>query len=355
MLRPAKQMTASNMAGATCYSKHYVDETTKGNKMQPFADQGNWTPIHNLILDEIMPRVSGNTYKVLSLVIRRTKGYHQRSAPLSYADIQEGTGIKSEATINKALDLLAGTELFGSALILVKHGESAGVASHKANRYALNRKFVLDFQASKNEACALKNEASQPAPQKKNEACKASKNEVSYPIQEQLKETNTKYEDEEMCETQNANSSSSPSTGNEFLDFILDSLGPDLRTKWQIPGSLSQNFKTKAESAARVIADGKHTLRDMEEFVKVFPEWLESKNGAGPLHIGNFQYNFDAVLQFSRTPRQPTQTTTANFGGKYGTHQKFNSGRGLGPIGQFAPGVKSTRRHRDSQPAVASD
>jgi hypothetical protein len=178
---------------------------------QPFADQGRWTAIHNFVFDEIMPVVSGNTFKVLSLIIRRTKGHDQKSAALSYGEIMDGTGIKSEATINKALDELAGIETFGSALILVKRGEENGVTSHRANRYALNRKFVFDSakvapttenHASKNEAYASKNEASINSHASKNEASHASKNEASFYIQEQYKETKSNTWNE--CESTHA-------------------------------------------------------------------------------------------------------------------------------------------------------
>jgi hypothetical protein len=41
--------------------------------IKPFADQGNFTAIHNYVFDVIMPSLPPNAWKVLCFVIRKTQ------------------------------------------------------------------------------------------------------------------------------------------------------------------------------------------------------------------------------------------------------------------------------------------
>jgi len=172
--------------------------------VRPFAQQGHWTQVHNVVFDSIMPRVSSGALKVLLLVIRRTTGYDQRNAALTYADIKKGTGIKSDATVDKSLDHLCGTAIFGAAVLLKKTPGSVGAAPHKASKFAINRSFAVDSDTLKNEVYASKNEALKSSDTSKNEVFDTSKNEASYPnVKNSLEEPNTVVEN--ACEKESEN------------------------------------------------------------------------------------------------------------------------------------------------------
>jgi phage replication O-like protein O len=74
--------------------------------IQPFADDGGYTCFTNYVLDVVMPSLPPNAWKVLCLVIRKTRGWNKEKDRLSYSQIAEGTGIDSDATIRSALKLL---------------------------------------------------------------------------------------------------------------------------------------------------------------------------------------------------------------------------------------------------------
>jgi hypothetical protein len=152
--------------------------------IKPFAQQGHYTEAHNLIFDYIMPRVSPNAFKVLCLILRRTKGWGKSSESISYDDIIAGTGIKSDATISRAI-----IELLEMGCIVKRDGAIKSAAT----AYALNRKYEIPAEddrnareaslASKNEArtdqiLASKNEAGGESRTSKIEARLASKNEA---------------------------------------------------------------------------------------------------------------------------------------------------------------------------------
>lgn len=70
-----------------------------------------YTMFHNLILDEIMPRLSPNAWKVLCVAIRQTWGWTDKYSPtgrkqsdvVSYSQFKRMTGIKSDHTVNRAI------------------------------------------------------------------------------------------------------------------------------------------------------------------------------------------------------------------------------------------------------------
>ena len=104
------------------------------SEIKPFHDQGHYTEVHNMAFDYIMPRVSGSAWKVLCLIIRKTKGWGKRSDEISYSQIKDGTGIKNDLTVKKALG-----ELLKLGCILKRAGET----QFKPTRYALNRNFAI--------------------------------------------------------------------------------------------------------------------------------------------------------------------------------------------------------------------
>lgn len=85
--------------------------------IKPFADQGNYVAMHKICFDHIMPSISGNTWKVLCFIIRKTEGWNKERDQISYSQIKTGTGIKSDTTVRNAL-----VELQGIALSLDETG-----------------------------------------------------------------------------------------------------------------------------------------------------------------------------------------------------------------------------------------
>lgn len=76
-----------------------------------------------------MPNTSPNAWKCLCFIIRKTKGWQRLSDSLSFSQIKEGTGIKSDPTVTKALK-----EIEDSGYILVdRHG-----GQWDSNTYTLN-------------------------------------------------------------------------------------------------------------------------------------------------------------------------------------------------------------------------
>jgi hypothetical protein len=105
-------------------------ETT--NTIAPFYQQGNFTMVHNVIFDYVMPRVKPNSFKLLMLVLRETNGRQRSSEAISYEDIKRMTGMGGKSTVSAAI-----SELMDMGILLAK----AGKTNDAATRYALNRKW----------------------------------------------------------------------------------------------------------------------------------------------------------------------------------------------------------------------
>lgn len=75
---------------------------------KPFFRQNdkNCTPMNVYIIDNIMPKVKGNSWKILCLIFRETGGNHSAIAEISFNQIRIKTGISSSSTVNKALKYL---------------------------------------------------------------------------------------------------------------------------------------------------------------------------------------------------------------------------------------------------------
>lgn len=70
---------------------------------QPFTQQKYFTVVHNIVIDQLMRELSSNSFKVLLVIIRKTVGYHKEKDAISYSQMREITGIKSNDTIIKAI------------------------------------------------------------------------------------------------------------------------------------------------------------------------------------------------------------------------------------------------------------
>ena len=155
-----------------------MKNTPNGERIRPFARQGYYVQLDNFVVDEVMPRLSGNALKILLLILRQTRGFNKASDSIAYSQIMAKTGIKSRATVSKALEELTTSKTFGTPLVLIKFGVASGATSHEATRYALNRNFEIlaDSQTPKNAS----NHSSKIKPRgSKNEPSHGSKNELT--------------------------------------------------------------------------------------------------------------------------------------------------------------------------------
>jgi phage replication O-like protein O len=106
-------------------------------KIRPFEPKDEkYTIVDNVIFDYIMPTLSPNAWKVLCLILRKTRGWHKEWDGLAYSQIKEGTGIKSDPTVNKAL-----TELLGKEYIRQVKGDKWDAA-----QYALNVTIEIEVE-----------------------------------------------------------------------------------------------------------------------------------------------------------------------------------------------------------------
>jgi phage replication O-like protein O len=106
--------------------------------IQPFDNRDGFTRINNYVLDYIMPSLPPNAWKVLCFVLRKTKGWGKDTERLSYPIIQNGTGIKSTATLSAALK-----ELVQLDYIIIEKG-----GQFDAFTYSLNTDLTIDVGAA---------------------------------------------------------------------------------------------------------------------------------------------------------------------------------------------------------------
>lgn len=104
--------------------------------IQPFAEQGNFTQMHNFAFDHVMPNVSGSAWKIFSLIIRKTKGWQKDEDDISYSQLRKGTGISSNTTIKKGI-----AELLELGVI------QQGKPAHEADPYG--------YRLNKNYSCRV--------------------------------------------------------------------------------------------------------------------------------------------------------------------------------------------------------
>lgn len=98
----------------------------------PFADPDiKYTMMDNYLFDRIMPVVKPNAWKILCLIIRKTRGWHKVSDQISFSQIKAGTGISSDETVSNALK-----QLVSKRYILAKKG-----GQWDATEYEINANF----------------------------------------------------------------------------------------------------------------------------------------------------------------------------------------------------------------------
>ena len=69
--------------------------------------------IANSVIDEYLSQMSGNALKCYILIVRKTRGWQKTHDSLSISQIQKFTGIKSEKTVEKAINELVELGLIG--------------------------------------------------------------------------------------------------------------------------------------------------------------------------------------------------------------------------------------------------
>ena len=113
------------------------------SKIKPFEHQGQYTQVHNIVFDKIMPSISPVAFKVLMAIIRKTKGWHKNTDRISESQMVFITGIKSGNTIRKAA-----AELVKAHIIICTPGDWTN-----PNMYGLNLDYEIeaDGGTSKNE------------------------------------------------------------------------------------------------------------------------------------------------------------------------------------------------------------
>lgn len=105
-------------------------------QLTPFKrPKSGFIVLHNAIFDVIMKWLSGNEFKVLSLIIRMTYGWHKPSDRISASQIRKGTGISSHHTIQACIDTLV-----AAGYITVIRGRG------RVPLYRLNSSFTLNDQ-----------------------------------------------------------------------------------------------------------------------------------------------------------------------------------------------------------------
>lgn len=105
---------------------------SKENIIYPFADPNvKYTMMDNYLFDHIMPIIKPNAWKILCLIIRKTRGWHKAADKISFSQIKALTGISSDETVNNALK-----QLVGDGYILAKKG-----GQWDATEYAINTNY----------------------------------------------------------------------------------------------------------------------------------------------------------------------------------------------------------------------
>lgn len=360
-------------------------------RVKLFAESGHYTEMHNLAFDLIMPRVSGNAWKVLCLIIRKTKGWGKRSDDLSYDQIQVGTGIRSDTTIAKVLDELKDKTLFGSPIILVKGNQKTGITSHKANAYALNRNFFIeldsleverlsapengalpekggDFYAPKNgddnapkiEACAPENEAfnapfSEASTLQKMETTKETNNNTNQVLNSESNTTLARTREESPTDFQNENLTPDRAPfieGTADSRFHSEHFFAVCQACQRGPDGVSWKMKIRLAAAAVTLKEKRYSI---EQIALAAERWPMATAPTPEQLIDEIQpllNRKDIQPNGTNQQHQPRAsgalTNGANGYNGNGYNRNANS-RGLGAVGQFADGVRSRRNPATSE------
>src|SRR5438034_9446048 len=90
----------------------------------------NTCQVPNVLLDEVMPRISGSSLKVLLAIVRKTYGFQKQADKISFRQLQKLTGLSRDA-VNRAIKELGD-------LLKVKRGIKGVPSLAGVNEYSLN-------------------------------------------------------------------------------------------------------------------------------------------------------------------------------------------------------------------------
>jgi hypothetical protein len=108
-------------------------------KVRPYIEQGHYTTVHDALFDVVMPRLSGNEWKILCYILRQTRGWQRVTKEVSLRQIRQETGIGSLTTVQKAVDSLVDKEHIKA---------TRGNDKWEATVYCLNTAFEMEIQRS---------------------------------------------------------------------------------------------------------------------------------------------------------------------------------------------------------------
>ena len=100
---------------------------------KPFGrPEDNFTTMHNDIMDKILPACTGSEFKVLMVIFRKTRGWNKRQDEISYSQLRKHSGIKSNSTIQRAINGLE-----DKGMIFIKHNDLG-----ETTTYILNMDYI---------------------------------------------------------------------------------------------------------------------------------------------------------------------------------------------------------------------
>lgn len=126
----------------------------KSNTQSPaFAgfELPQYTQIPNLIIDHIMAELSGNEFKVLMYIARRTLGFHKPTDCISLSQIVNGVTTKSGTVLNKGTGLSKATVVRCAESLEVK-GYLIRERQHSQSRGHLPTSYTLRFKGESTQA-----------------------------------------------------------------------------------------------------------------------------------------------------------------------------------------------------------
>lgn len=109
-----------------------------------FAETGHFTCVPNALFDWVQPLLSLSAWSVLCVIVRRTRGWGKSSDAISYQQIKKATGLKSDATVAKALAELLSEECFGQSLICRQTPDDSLRRQGGTTCYVLNSRFEVE-------------------------------------------------------------------------------------------------------------------------------------------------------------------------------------------------------------------
>lgn len=90
----------------------------------------NTCQVPNVLLDEIMPGLSGSSLKILLAIVRKTYGFQKQSDKISFRTLQKLTGLSRDA-VNRGIKGLG-------SLVTITPGAKGVPTLEGVNKYALN-------------------------------------------------------------------------------------------------------------------------------------------------------------------------------------------------------------------------